>query len=1078
MKRRLVLILFLLPALCLSGKAFAQAPELVVPMGHDSIYAVAISPDSRLLATGGSENTVKLWDAEHGRELRTLAGLGMSIHTLAFSPKGTALAAGGGGGLVVIWDVASGKEVARLPGGSAIVWSPDGTVLAAEGAGTMDHSIRLWDTGTWREIRALTGHTEKVWSVAWRPDGKVLASGGNDHTVRMWDPASGREIRVINAHRYWISSVAWRPDGKVLATASADSRVRLWRGDTGEALATLEGVSGPLAWSPDGKILGCGGQEGGFALLDGLTGRLIRTVNGDVTSAQAAFSPNGRYLAVGTTLLDPATGKVLLTLRVHAAPLTSLAWSPDGRYLAKSSWGRHEADVRAWDLTTGRAACYFDLSGQAAWSVSFNPDSRQMAAVVGQESVRLWDVEAGRETAKLHVHSSLVNTVAWNSSGTILADGSRDGTMVLWDPRTGKALRTIRQNMVDFIAPAFSPDGKILACGTGDMGGLAPENNRVDLWEAATGRKVGSLGHHAWQVNAVAWSPDGKILASGSKDTTVKLWDIRTRKEIRTLSGHSGAVSSLSWSPDGRRLASGSDDMTVVVWDVPSGKPFQTLRGHSNIVTAAAFHPDGKILASSSFDGRIVLWEAESGRELASVVSIDGKDWIAASPEGFFDGTPAAIGKVLWRLNGNTFDTAEPEQFFSEFFQPGLLKDVVSRARSVQEILKERGDARASLSIARKDRRLPRVSIDAPAGSAERLVRVRVRVEEALMEAGETPGSIRDVRLFRNGTLATRWPGLHKPGVLEAVIPVVAGENLLEAYAFNGDNVKSKTADARVTGAPSLERAPEAYVLSIGINRYADQSMDLSYAAPDARDLSTELAKRLPFPPGSVHTQVLLDGEASRPAILAALADVAKKAQPEDTVIVSYSGHGVLHGGHFYLIPHEAAAAEDMEELTRRAIGDDDLESAFLGMQARNIALVLDACNSGQALESDDWRRGPMNSRGLVQLAWEKGMEVLAASQSRQAALEARKVGNLEIGHGLLTYSLIEAFSRAPRVDGRLSARDWLDYAASRVPRLLRGEQKGKRAVQLLAPEGSSVQTPRVFHGRESHEDWTVSGGI
>ncbi len=1076
MKRRLVLILFLLPALCLSGKAFAQAPELVVPTGHDSIWAVAISPDSRLLATGGNENTVKLWDAEHGRELRTLAGLGESVHTLAFSPKGTALAAGVVGGFVVIWDVASGKEVVRLPGGFAIDWSPDGTVLAAKGAGTTEDSIRLWDTGTWREIRALSGHTEKVWSVAWRPDGKVLTSVGDDRTMRMWDPASGREIRVIDTRVASMTSVAWRPDGKVLATANLFSQVLLlWKGDTGEALGILEGGSSPLAWSPDGKVLGCA-LDGSFALLDGQTGRLIRAVEGDITSAQAAFSPNGRYLAVGTKLLDPATGKVLQTLKAHAATLTSLAWSPDGRYLAKSSWGRHEADVRAWDLSTGRDACFFDLSGQAAWSVSFNPDSRQMAAVVGQESIRLWDVEAGREMAKLHVHSSLVNAVAWDPSGTILADGSRDSTMVLWDPHSGKALRTIRQNMVDFIAPAFSPDGKILACGTGDMGGLAPENNRVDLWEAATGRKVGSLGHHAWQVNAVAWSPDGKILASGSKDTTVKLWDIRTRKEIRTLSGHSGAVSSLSWSPDGRRLASGSDDMTVVVWDVPSGKPFQILRGHSNIVTAAAFHPDGKILASSSFDGRIVLWEAESGRELASIVSIDGKDWIAASPEGFFDGTPAAIGKVLWRLNGNTFDTAEPEQFFSEFFQPGLLKDVVSRARSVQEILKERGDARASLSIARKDRRLPRVSIDAPAGSAERLLRVRVHVEEALMEAGGTPSGIRDVRLFRNGTLATRWPGLHKPGVLEAVIPIAAGENLLEAYAFNGDNVKSKTADARVTGAPSLERAPEAYILSVGINRYADRSMDLTYAAPDARDLSTELAKRLPFPPGSVHTQVLLDGEASRPAILAALADVAKKAQTEDTVIVSYSGHGVLHGGHFYLIPHEAAAAEDMEELTRRAIGDDDLESAFLGMQARNIALVLDACHSGQALESDDWRRGPMNSRGLVQLAWEKGMEVLAASQSRQAALEARKAGNLEIGHGLLTYCLIEAFSRAPRVDRRLSARDWLDYAASRVPRLLRGEQKGQRGVHLLAPEGSSVQTPRVFHGREAHDDWTVSG--
>ncbi|MBI2264130.1 MAG: caspase family protein [Armatimonadetes bacterium] len=278
-----------------------------------------------------------------------------------------------------------------------------------------------------------------------------------------------------------------------------------------------------------------------------------------------------------------------------------------------------------------------------------------------------------------------------------------------------------------------------------------------------------------------------------------------------------------------------------------------------------------------------------------------------------------------------------------------------------------------------------------------------------------------------------------------------------------------------MTGAPSLARRPSAYVLTIGVSRYGDSSYDLNYAAKDALETAETLKQNLPFAQDIIHVKTLPNERATRSNILASLRELSLRVQPEDTVIVSYSGHGILHKGHFYLIPHDLGKTGDESDLARHGIKDSDLEPIFLNLSAQQTALILDACHSGQALESDEWRRGPMNSRGLIQLAWEKGMEVLAASQSRQAALEAWQIGGRQIGHGLLTYALIkEAFTSSPRRDGRLLAKDWLDFAVSRVPHLLGQKDVKEKAIRLGSPGASPVQTPRVFHRREGGGDWAV----
>jgi uncharacterized caspase-like protein len=364
------------------------------------------------------------------------------------------------------------------------------------------------------------------------------------------------------------------------------------------------------------------------------------------------------------------------------------------------------------------------------------------------------------------------------------------------------------------------------------------------------------------------------------------------------------------------------------------------------------------------------------------------------------------------------------------------------------------------------------------------------------------------VRLFRNGSLVKVWHGdvlKGQPSVsLEEEITVTAGPNRLVAYGFNHDNVKSKDAPLMFTGADGLKRKGTAYIIAVGVNEYENPQYNLKYATADARSFGEEVRRRQ-MQVGEfekVEVVQLLDKDATKANILTAIKrlagdpgppslkagpfDALKRVQPEDTVIIYYAGHGTAQAQRFYLIPHDLGYMGDRTKLTEdglktmlaHSVSDLELEAAVEGLDAGHLLLIIDACNSGQALEAEEKRRGPMNSKGLAQLAYEKGMYILTAAQSFQAALEAA-----QLGHGYLTYALVEEGLKTlvadvePK-DGLLIAREWLNFATERVPQMQQEKMTQGRGLGLeiaftegetnvADPQKRSVQRPRVFYRRE-----------
>ncbi len=324
----------------------------------DGAVTVSVPANAAVGAFGNFENNEasNVYSVEY-RAQQVLRGHRQDVFTVAYSPDGQTIASGGGDNTIRLWNANTGAHLRTLHGHTnrimSVAYSPDSQTLAS---GSEDSTIRIWDANTGAHLRTLHGHTNRIMSVAYSPDGQTIASGGYDETIRIWDANTGAHLRTLQ-YLNWIYSVAYSADGQTIAAAGADNTIQIWNANTGAEIRTLQGITFlvySLAYSPDGQTLAAAGGDGEIHLWNVNFGAPMRTLQGHTDRVfSIAYSPDGQAIVSGSLdatirIWNAKTGAHLRTLQGHTADVFSVAYSPDGQKIVS---GGEDNTVRIWGVS-------------------------------------------------------------------------------------------------------------------------------------------------------------------------------------------------------------------------------------------------------------------------------------------------------------------------------------------------------------------------------------------------------------------------------------------------------------------------------------------------------------------------------------------------------------------------------------------------------------------------------------------------------------------------------------------------------------------------------------------------------
>ncbi|MBN2393078.1 MAG: CHAT domain-containing protein [Anaerolineae bacterium] len=656
---------------------------------------ILFSPDGQWVLSAGCDQwessicvsgSARVWEAATGREKRRITHEGWG-RAVAFSQDGRWGVSGSQDGWVRVWEIESIEtgdvkwtQMTHKGGVNAVTFSPDGRWVAvagcSEGKGygyVCDSGLVLvLDKKTGSEVISPITHYDRITSVAFSPNGQLMAFGSDARKTMVWDMVNGREVYSMRETNP-VNIVDFSLDNRWVLSEDGSMHVR--EALTGRAVATMTIPSDGLevmAFSQDRQWIVSGSWEGKVQVWEVATGLEVARATHNCVKA-VALSPDGRQIAsagcdrdedgswgsysvrvwdVAATLdKDITDGREILRIAHEEwEPAPTVAFSADNRWIALAGCesveqsGCISSTAQVWETTTGLEVMQMTLEGQIR-AIAISPDGQWMITTrcgewedIGptefchSSSIQVWDVATGGKIAQM-THRDQVSTVIFSPDGRrVVSVGPLKKTMQVWQTDTWGTVSPITMAYDSYLWDlAFSPDGQLVASGHQD--------GTVQVWDLSNGERKARMVHSG-KVNAVTFSQDGQWVLSGSDDNTARVWDVKEEVEIGRIT-YAGAVRAVAFNPKKRWALVGGCNVeydvgtscSPVVWDVENKRVIARIM-HETWVSAVAFSPDGQWGASLSVDGIVRIWNAETGDEIARITGGIAASIAFSPPDG------------------------------------------------------------------------------------------------------------------------------------------------------------------------------------------------------------------------------------------------------------------------------------------------------------------------------------------------------------------------------------------------------------------------------------------------------------
>jgi WD40 repeat protein len=512
-----------------------ETGECLHTLEQKNCFAVCLkfSPDGQLIVGGYDDGTLRLWNTKTG-EFKELIKQHVDRVTCAvFCPDQSIIISGSHDGTINYWDMQSGQCLKTLNLDSSLVQSlalsSDETLLAS----SADDNIKIWNSKTGECLKTLSVEDKAhIYSIAFSPDSKRLASSDGAHTIRIWDVQNGICLKSIYAHNRMIRSIIWHPSDGLIISGSADASVKFWDAITGECLQVLQDSKGlifSVAHHPEQAILASAGDNGSIMLWDLQSRCYIRAFQGHKNTVQnITFCKNK---------------------------------------LASSD---HDGIIKIWDINLGVCLKNIYAAQSRIWSISFNLTGQFLVSSSDASTARVWNVDTGECILSIAEESDFsISYAKFITNDLILTASHRDnenleGKIKLWNIWTGNCLKSLQGDLGAVFTAEFHQMSSLVAIGDKDK--------RIRLWNIDTGERLKTLCGHSGYLRSLAFNRKSNLLASCDVHGDVRLWNIETGECVKNFKGHSTTVWSVVFNPDETRLITGSWDGTIKVWDIDSGE--------------------------------------------------------------------------------------------------------------------------------------------------------------------------------------------------------------------------------------------------------------------------------------------------------------------------------------------------------------------------------------------------------------------------------------------------------------------------------------------------------------------------